>query len=458
MRAITLSYAGDPSWDTGSPNGEVEIPNEDTGDFMQTLSSLFGGGGNSAGGNSPTGGSLGEGLGALAGAGLGTLAGGAGAGIGASLGRMAGGAVERLVGGAIAPKPGQRQRRLSKRERKILADGQKMTQRTGNPAYAEEAALRVHRPAEYKRRRAAGTLPTRGLAAPPSTRPAPPPPSTRPVPRPSRPPPSRPAPRPSVATQPARPPSQSPPSLPEPPPFYDGEPGYEGEDGYGGEHWDEAESMDEEYNETAAPDPRPRPLRHVSVTPLPRAYMETLLREVPAARNLDPRLLRLVSGNASAPRDVSGVEPSTGTYHALPGETPHGIAKKLTGQVERVAELFAANPGKSESSPVWNIPPGWLLYDRETGAITTTRKYVVQSGDSPSSIAKKLGAVSRPKWFAELRDANPQKPVKNGNFVSLHAGEELGVPDAWPALSPRSAQERAGGLPQGFPPACAHPV
>ena len=208
--------------------------------------------------------------------------------------------------------------------------------------------------------------------------------------------------------------------------------------------FDEREEEYDEYNETAAPDARPNPVRHVSVTPLPQKYMEALVRDVPAVKHLDPRLLRLASGNVNVARDVSGVDPTTGTYHALPGETPAGITKKLTGQVERLAELLAANPGKPAVSNVWNIPPGWLVYDRETGALTTARKYVVQSGDSPYAIAKKLGAASRPKWFAELSAANPQKQVKNGNFASLFPGEELGVPDSWPehplAVSTGNAQ------------------
>lgn len=114
------------------------------------------------GGNGKSGQSIGEGIGALAGGALGTLAGGAGTGIGAALGKAAGGAVEKLVRSQTVrpPKksPAKRMRQPTKRERKLLADAERMSKRTGEPRYLQEAQLRVYRPAEYKRRRDAGTL------------------------------------------------------------------------------------------------------------------------------------------------------------------------------------------------------------------------------------------------------------------------------------------------------------
>ncbi|MDI1445939.1 LysM domain-containing protein [Polyangium sp. 6x1] len=422
MRAITLSYdTGAPFDEQGNPLGEAS-PIEDTGDFMQMLSGLFGGGG--GGGGAPNassgGGSLGESLGMLAGAGLGSLIGPAGTAIGASIGRAGGGLIEGAVKTATAP----RKRKLTKHERKILAEGQEKTRRTGNPVYADEANLRVHRPADYRRRRAAGTLPSQRMA------------------------------------EEQRPPTQPPPAQSKTPRIrfdFSGaahEPSEE-QRVFAPEYYERPH--EDRYDDTAAVDTRPRPLRHTSIAPLSPAYMESLMRDVPAVKNIDPRLLRLASGNVSVARDVSGVDPTTGTYHAVPGETPHGITKKLTGQVERVQELLAANPGKADSSPVWNIPPGWLLYERETGALSTTRKYVVQSGDSPFAIAKKLGASDR-SWWAELRAANPHKSVKNGNWTSLHAGEEIGIPDAWPQhalavpVNPAAPAPAPSGIPSGAPP------
>jgi len=127
-RAITLSFDTGAPWDE-NPYGDAAAPVEDTGDFTQVLSSLFSGGGSG------------------------------GAGIGGSL-------------GATARKPAARppqQKRLTKHEQRILAEGEAQTRKTGNPAFAEEAKLRVYRPAEHKRRRAAGTLPSQ-QAKPPNPR------------------------------------------------------------------------------------------------------------------------------------------------------------------------------------------------------------------------------------------------------------------------------------------------
>ncbi len=394
--AITLSYETDEET-SGVPDEEGALPFEDdTGDFMsplmgggaQLLSSILGGGG--GGGAKPGGGGgIGESLGMIAGAGLGTLAGGAGATLGANIGKMAGGAVENLVRTQVQKKPkparpGKPQRKLTKRERKLLADGEQMTIRTGDPMYAQEARLRVYRPAEYKRKRDAGMLLSQIMAVEPE-----------------------------------------PEALPEPPPprrtrlnlgsLMDSQP-------------------DARYDDTASPDTRPRPLQHVSASPMSAAQLEALVRTVPLLRMHDPRLLRTLTGGGGA-RDVSGVDPTTGTYHAVPGETPHGITKKLTGQTERTQELLAANPSKPESDPVWNIPPGWLHYSGETGQnLITVRKYVVIKDDWPQKIATKLGACpARVKWWSELKAANPHKATQSGgNWVSLFPGEEIGIPDAWP--------------------------
>ncbi|MDI1451866.1 hypothetical protein [Polyangium sp. 6x1] len=85
---------------------------------------------------------------------------------------------------------------------------------------------------------------------------------------------------------------------------------------------------------------------------------------------------------------------------------------------------------------MWNIPPGWLHYAGDTGAnLVTARKYVVIKDDWPQKIATKLGACpARVKWWSELKAANPHKPTQSGsgNWASLFAGEEIGIPDVWP--------------------------
>ncbi|TKC99860.1 hypothetical protein [Polyangium fumosum] len=398
--AITLSYETDEET-SGAPEEETATPfDDDTGGFFdslvsgggQLLSSILGGGGGAKPGGG--GGGIGESIGAIAGAGLGTLAGGAGASIGANIGKMAGGAVESLVRTQVGKKkppkksrPGKPQRQLTKRERKILADGEQMTKRTGDPMYVHEARLRVYRPAEYKRKRDAGQLLSQIMATDPETEALPEPP------------------------QPQRPRLNFGALMASP-------------------QLDEPEVT---YNDTASPDARPRPLQHVSASPMSAAQLEAMIRAVPLLRMHDPRLLRTLTGGGGA-RDVSGVDPTTGTYHAVPGETPHGITKKLTGQTERTQELLAANPGKPASEPAWNIPPGWLHYSGDTGAVlNTARKYVVIKDDWPQKIATKLGAFpTRAKWWSELRAANPHKATENGNWKYLYPGEEIGIPNEWP--------------------------
>jgi hypothetical protein len=187
------------------------------------------------------------------------------------------------------------------------------------------------------------------------------------------------------------------------------------------------------YSETSGPpDDRPRPKKHVAIIPLQQGQLEGILRSIPVLQKLDKRLIRLLAGLGSKARDVSGVDPKRGILYAEPGETPTGIAKRLTGRSDRVNELFAANPGNA--GPVWQIPPGWLMYESDTGAIMAMRRYTVLQNDTPYKIAQKHGAFStRPKWWTELKQANPDKPTKDGgaNWKSLYAGEEIGLPDVW---------------------------
>ena len=56
--------------------------------------------------------------------------------------------------------------------------------------------------------------------------------------------------------------------------------------------------------------------------------------------------------------------------------------------------------------------------------------YVVQEGDTPTTIAQKLAHDGK-RW-PELVALNPAKPkAANGSFASLRAGETLHVPSSW---------------------------
>jgi len=141
MKAVTLSYDMG-GLDTAGPENESDILGENTGDA--TLAAAFGEQNTLAEPSGDAAG-IGESLGMLAGAGLGSLIGPAGTALGAGLGKLAGGGVERLVQSSARKSPPSRpaKKRLSTNETRILAEGNKMAQRTGKKAYAEEASLRV---------------------------------------------------------------------------------------------------------------------------------------------------------------------------------------------------------------------------------------------------------------------------------------------------------------------------
>jgi hypothetical protein len=104
------------------------------------------------------------------------------------------------------------------------------------------------------------------------------------------------------------------------------------------------------------------------------------------------------------------------------------------------------DPAQLVSQPYVAAPAPMRASDRPT---LTTRTYHVNSGDYPAQIATKFGARSRPHWFRELAEANPQLTVKNGNFTTFYAGSTINIPDAWPP-SPL-AQPAPGLAPQPTP-------
>src|SRR5262245_26270563 len=127
----------------------------------------------------------------------------AGTGLGAAFGGPAGGAIGSKIGGVVGQlgeaiaglfKPKKKKKRtLTARDRKILAEGRALAERTGLSGYVDEAKMRVHKPAQYKRLKQAGKLFSQEVARrrPVQTRQAPPPqppavaaPKAKPIPKP----------------------------------------------------------------------------------------------------------------------------------------------------------------------------------------------------------------------------------------------------------------------------------
>jgi len=445
MKALLMNDELGPGNETAAAMNETEMPQEgETGDLLGVLQQAFGGPGGAGLATAAVGdGSIGQTLGGLGGAALGTAIGGPlGTAIGGALGRAGGKLAEGAIGTAV--KNHKKKKNLNQRQRRILADGVAASKRTGDPAYDEEARLRVYNPVEYRKRRDSGRLPTQISAMNRGARTSsnPPPAIERPIP-----PPEQMPPKPrfqfskediEAARERANQNQQQ--RTETPPRTYQLQfsPDYVFPNGanssIGPSEAEVALARDEasEYNDTAAPQARPTPKRHLSVVPIPEGILQKIKTDLPILNSLDPRFLRMATGATPGARDVSGVDATTGQYIAAPGETAQGITKKLTGQHERTAELLAANPAHKPGNLAWNIPPGWLMYDRDTGAIMTRRSYVVQKDDTPYKIATKMGATSRPKWWAEMRAANPSKTVTNGNWTSLYPNEEIGIPEEWP--------------------------
>jgi len=340
MRATTLSYMG--------PNFEA-----DTGDFLGTLAGLFGNAANTP--NLAGGGGAGKTLGGLGGASIATALGMPQfAPMASNAGSWLGGLAQQGIEGLSKPKP-QKARQLSRNERRIIEQGRAKAKQTGNEAYSQEAVLRVQRPAEYKRLKTLGKLPSQAPPAKPAE-----PPKQAPIPAKPLPPPvmtqHQPAPAPPVA--PVAPPAPTRPML-NLAPLFEGLNDIERaqlelaiQEGRGAETWNriQAERVGEEtrtqartfnlspngakliepeplppfvpemdgYSETSGPpDDRPRPKKHVAIIPLQQGQLEGILRSIPVLQKLDKRLIRLLAGPGSKAQGVSGVRPNGGA--ASPG-------------------------------------------------------------------------------------------------------------------------------------------
>ena len=69
-------------------------------------------------------------------------------------------------------------------------------------------------------------------------------------------------------------------------------------------------------------------------------------------------------------------------------------------------------------------------------------------GDTPGGIAEQLGARSRPHWWRELVNANPQlhENPGSGNFDTFSEGSTINIPDAWGAAAQSPRVQPAPGL------------
>lgn len=125
----------------------------------------------------------------------------------------------------------------------------------------------------------------------------------------------------------------------------------------------------------------------------------------------------------------------------FPGVTWRGMSirtlQALASVHPNIARLSAGNRAlatlrhhvKNTAAAAGLDPEGYTSGLDSSGTI-----YLVEGGDNPSGIARKLtGNASR---YPELFAANPAKVVKNGNWVSLQPGEKLIVPVAWAKASP----------------------
>jgi hypothetical protein len=220
----------------------------------------------------------------------------------------------------------------------------------------------------------------------------------------------------------------------------------------------------------------PRPAFHIPISPMPFELHVYLLRQVPMLQALPEATRAEMSGLGSKARDVSGVDAVSREFVLWPGQTLAGAAEDLTGDPNRAREFVAANPDWDGSSARVAIPPGMLDFvDGFTAAKTrddtsdpniegdrqniTARVWVLKDGEFPGKMASMAGAnPARVKWFKELHDANPHKPLTEDrqNFVFWPAGEMVNYPDAWPAhvravpapaSSPIPGVPGLGGLP-----------
>lgn len=93
--------------------------------------------------------------------------------------------------------------------------------------------------------------------------------------------------------------------------------------------------------------------------------------------------------------------------------------------LERARELRETGHGSPAA-----LPPPVPVSPASSGVAVPSATYVVQRGDTPATIAAKF--VHNGGRWRELVAANSRKPThRDGNFVSLRAGETISLPPAW---------------------------
>lgn len=199
-----------------------------------------------------------------------------------------------------------------------------------------------------------------------------------------------------------------------------------------------------------------------------------------------PRLNQVVAASRSRQNIIAGNR-GPKPLHVLEGRSKRGLPALFSGNVssaarhaisngvsvKEAAHRFGASPAMvrramgSGVSPRFNWKPlsqqasNFILRHAKgaplaalritrgldtMGLVDGGKVYVVESGDFPARIAKKL--TGKDTRWPELIAANPQKKTKSSNigkvFVSLFAGERLNVPKSWQVaaaapLAPSSA-------------------
>jgi hypothetical protein len=81
-------------------------------------------------------------------------------------------------------------------------------------------------------------------------------------------------------------------------------------------------------------------------------------------------------------------------------------------------------------------PPTTLVPEPDTGAVGRT--YTAQGEETPQGIAKRYDALSRERWAAELKTANPERDWT----ARIYAGDTIVIPAVWPQPFWGAAKER----------------
>lgn len=116
-----------------------------------------------------------------------------------------------------------------------------------------------------------------------------------------------------------------------------------------------------------------------------------------------------------------------------------GIGTKIAPRVSWRPLSPAATSFVRRQAPHTPLTALRVLYGRDTmGLVDGGTVYVVESGDFPGRIAKKL--TGKETLWPQLIAANPQKKTKQTNigkvFVTLNTGERLNVPKSWNVIKP----------------------